>query len=72
MEADVLAVDIREAARRLNVCVRTVTNLVNAKELISRKIGRRRVFPVSALESFIRRDHKTPIRRCYEGAGEPV
>jgi excisionase family DNA binding protein len=53
----VLAVGIKEAARRLGVCERTVMNAIYCKELTSRKIGRRRVIPVSALESFLRRDH---------------
>ena len=57
MDSEVLAVGIAEAARRLGVCPRTVTNLIRAKELISRKIGRRRVIPVSALQSFLRHDH---------------
>lgn len=60
----ILAVGIAEAARRLSLCPRTITNLIRAKELASRKIGRRRVIPVSALESLLRRDHDvSPIAR---------
>ena len=59
MESEVLAVAIPEAARRLGVCPRTVCTLISRKELPSRKIGRRRVVPVKALEDFLRRDHST-------------
>jgi excisionase family DNA binding protein len=54
---DVLAVAIPEAARRLGVCPRTIVNLIEAGELVSRKIGRRRVIPVAALVLFLRHDH---------------
>jgi excisionase family DNA binding protein len=54
-----LAISIDEAARRLGVCRRTVINLLTAKELVSRRIGRRRVIPVTALEALLRRDAKT-------------
>jgi excisionase family DNA binding protein len=63
MHSEVLAVGIAEAARRLGICPRTVTNLIRAKELVSRKIGRRRVIPVSALQSFLRRDHDVRSQR---------
>jgi len=54
--ANILAVDVPEAARRLGLSPRTVANLVARKELTSRKIGRRRIIPVVALEAFIRSD----------------
>ncbi len=53
---EVLAVDIPEAARRLGLSTRTVAALVSRHELPSRKVGRRRIIPVVALEAFIRRD----------------
>ncbi len=56
---DALAVNMAEAARRLGVSPRTVATLVARKELPSRKIGRRRVIPIRALEEFLRRDHQT-------------
>ena len=63
MESEVLAVGIAEAARRIGVCPRTITNLIRAKELVSRKIGRRRVIPVSGLQAFLRHDHVVePVR----------
>jgi excisionase family DNA binding protein len=55
---EVLAVGIAEAARLVGVCPRTITSLIRAKELVSRKIGRRRVIPVSALQAFLRHDHE--------------
>ena len=56
---DVLNVSITDAQRRLGVCARTVANLIHSKELMSRRIGRRRVIPVAELEKFSRRDHPT-------------
>jgi len=64
----VLAVGIKEAARMLGVCPRTVANLIETRELISRKIGRRRVIQVSVLEAFVRRDHEVPKRKPVESA----
>jgi excisionase family DNA binding protein len=55
----VLAVGMIEAARRLGLSVRTVATLVSRQELPSRKVGRRRIIPVAALEAFVRRDHRT-------------
>jgi len=55
----VLAVGVAEAARRLGVSQRTVATLVARRELGSRKVGRRRIVPVSALETFMKRNHRT-------------
>ena len=57
----VLAVSISEAARRLGVSVRTIATLVASKELGSRRIGRRRVIPVTALEAFLKKDSPIPV-----------
>jgi len=60
MQIDALvAVDVREAARRLSISPRTLAALIARKEIKSRKIGRRRIIPVVALEQFLRRDHAT-------------
>lgn len=59
LQDEVLAVDIREAARRLSLSPRTVATLVSRKELHSRRIGRRRLIPIRALEEFLDRDHTT-------------
>jgi excisionase family DNA binding protein len=49
-----LAVNIPEAARRLGLSIRTVATLVSRRQLASRKVGRRRIIPVEALEAFVR------------------
>jgi len=50
----VIAVGVVEAARRLGLSARTVAKLVAKRELPSRKVGRRRIIPVAALEAFAR------------------
>lgn len=50
----VIAVGVVEAARRLGLSARTVAKLLARRELPSRKVGRRRIIPVSALEAFAR------------------
>jgi excisionase family DNA binding protein len=52
----VIAVGMTEAARRLGLSARTVAMLVLRRELPSRKVGRRRIIPVAALEAFVRGD----------------
>jgi excisionase family DNA binding protein len=54
----VLAVGIVEAARRLGLSARTVATLVSRHELPSRRVGRRRIIPVAALEVFVQRNHQ--------------
>jgi excisionase family DNA binding protein len=61
MDGEVLAVSMQEAGRLIGVCKRTITNLVNARQLASRKIGRRRLIPMSAIQSFLRHDHETKL-----------
>jgi excisionase family DNA binding protein len=58
-EETVLAVGIAEAARRLGLSSRTVATLIMRRQIASRKVGRRRIVPVAALEAFMRRDHST-------------
>ena len=55
-----LAVDIREAARLLSVSPRTIQNYIAVKLLPARKIGRRTVITLRALEAFLRTDHASP------------
>jgi excisionase family DNA binding protein len=54
---ETLAVNIPEAARRLGLSARTVATLVSRGQLASRKVGRRRIIPVQALEAFLRSDY---------------
>jgi len=55
----VIAVGMTEAARRLGLSARTVATLVLRRELPSRKVGRRRIIPVTALEAFARNEPST-------------
>jgi excisionase family DNA binding protein len=54
-----LAVGISEAARRLGVSSRTLATLIAQDDLPSRKIGRRRIIPVAALEAFVNGEYRT-------------
>jgi excisionase family DNA binding protein len=64
-----LAVDTREAARLLSVSPRTIQNYIAARLLPARKIGRRTVISVRALENFMRTDQPSPvITRVERGA----
>jgi excisionase family DNA binding protein len=56
-----LLVTKREAAAALSISIRTVENFIRRKELVARKIGRRTLIPLSALASFARRDHESPL-----------
>jgi excisionase family DNA binding protein len=62
----VIAVGMVEAARRLGLSARTVATLVLRRELPSRKVGRRRIIPVAALEAFVRADSRTARARRLE------
>jgi excisionase family DNA binding protein len=55
----VIAVSMAEAARRLGLSTRTIATLVLTRELPSRKVGRRRLIPVAALENFMGRSDRT-------------
>ena len=68
-QTEILAVDTREAARMLSVSPRTIQNYIAAKLLPARKIGRRTVIPVRALEAFLRTDHASPTRAVDESVG---
>ena len=56
---ELILVSKKEAARVLSVSPRTVDNLIAAKELAVRRVGRRCLIPRTALEAFARRDHST-------------
>jgi excisionase family DNA binding protein len=62
----VIAVGMAEAARRLGLSARTIATLVLRRELPSRKVGRRRIIPVVALEAFVRSDPETGRVRLTE------
>ena len=54
-----ILVSVKQAADLLNVCPRTVQNLVVAKRLRARKIGRRTLLSYRELLAFARCDHPT-------------
>jgi excisionase family DNA binding protein len=57
-----LAVSVREAAAMLGISPRSIQNYVSSKRLPARKIGRRTLIPVRALEAFLRTDQPSPSR----------
>jgi excisionase family DNA binding protein len=68
-----LAVDIREAARRLSLSPRAIAALIASRELPSRKIGRRRIIPVTALEAFVKSERPSEDRETeHKGTRNPA
>jgi len=67
MKDTVLAVDAREAARLLGLSSNTVAAPVSRKVLPSRKVGRRRIIPVSALNVFLDARSDFDLRRSAGG-----
>lgn len=59
-KSEKLAVDLRTASAMLSVSRRTLENYIKAKRLPARKIGRRTVVLVRALENFLRSDQPSP------------
>lgn len=49
----------KEASEAVGVSVRTIENMIRQKQLASRRVGRRRMIPYSALVQLARRD--TPV-----------
>lgn len=60
MNQEQLAVDVKRAADMTGLSARSIQNYIALKILPSRKIGRRRLIPVSALENFLRHDQPSP------------
>jgi excisionase family DNA binding protein len=52
-----------EAAKALGLSLRTIDNLIAAKELTVRRIGRRVIIPATSLQALIRSDRRTGQRR---------
>jgi excisionase family DNA binding protein len=63
-----LAVGVREAAEMMSVSPRTIQNYIAAKLLPHRKIGRRTVIEVRALQAFLRADQPSPLARTCSDA----
>ena len=51
----------REAAQLLSISMRSLEYLLAAKQLASRRVGRRVLVPYSALAAFANRDHFGPV-----------
>ena len=64
--SDKLLVSKRDAALLLSVSVRTIENLIAAKRLVARKLGRRTLIPRSAIEQLARRDVPSPSLEAAE------
>jgi Helix-turn-helix domain len=62
MQPKKLAVDMAAAASMISVSTRTLQQYVAAGIIPTKKIGRRRVVTVSALEEFLRNDHASPTQ----------
>jgi len=63
----------REAATALSISLRSLEYLIARRELPTRRIGKRVLVPVSAVEQFARRDHPhflAPENRAYNEAME--
>ena len=60
MNDTAILVSKKETARMLSVSTRTVDNLISAKRLPVRRIGRRSLVPRSAIEQLARRDVPSP------------
>jgi hypothetical protein len=67
-----LAVSVRDAAAMLGISSRSIQNYVAAKILPGRKIGRRTVIPVRALENFLRADQPSPVVKSNREASSDV
>jgi excisionase family DNA binding protein len=65
----IIAVGMAEAARRLGLSARTIATLVLGRELPSRKVGRRRIIPVAALEAFVRTGHASRVEAHQADSG---
>lgn len=63
---DPINVSKKEAAALLGVCPRTIDNLICAKDLPYRRIGRRVLIPYAALVAFARRDHLLAAKTVAE------
>jgi excisionase family DNA binding protein len=56
---DRILLDKKSAAAALSISVRSLENLIRARQLAVRRVGRRTLIPRAALEAFARSDHPT-------------
>ncbi len=60
MNPDSILIDKKTAARMLSISTRTIDNLIAAKRLLVRRIGRRSLVVRSSLEQLARHDTPSP------------
>jgi excisionase family DNA binding protein len=60
-----ILVTIKDAANLLSVCPRTVQNLIVAKKLKVRKVGRRSLLNYRELLAFAQHDHTTTAQERH-------
>jgi excisionase family DNA binding protein len=66
-----ILVTIRDAANLLSVCPRTVQDLIVAKKLKARKVGRRTLLSYRDLVEFSRHDHTTAPEQFWKAELAP-
>ena len=63
----------REAAEALSISLRLLDHLLATGELLSRRVGHRRLIPATVLQTFARRDHllssREPSRATIKDSG---
>jgi excisionase family DNA binding protein len=56
----------KQSSAFLGVSVRTINNLIRAKQLVRRKIGRKTLIPKTSLQAFLTKDHPTRENKTRE------
>ena len=69
---DILAVSIAEAARRLGISARTMATLLARRQIRSRKVGRRRIIALTALQSFLEKGQQVADPASALKRSEPI
>jgi excisionase family DNA binding protein len=62
----------KQAASLLGVSVRSIDYLIASGELPTRRIGRRVLIPVAAIEKFAKQDHPAPLTNKSQEQAETV
>ena len=59
----------KEAAQALSISLRSLEYLIARQELATRRIGKRVLVPLSALNQFAKCDHTDPVTRSLSPSG---
>ncbi len=59
MDSEKILLSKKDAASLLSLSVRSLEYMLQRRELVSRRVGRRVLIPRTALEQFAKRDHPT-------------